>query len=87
MPEFIKEWWQQIVFAGGLISWLSTLEWRVRKTEKSVSESMCLERRSGCQQLQVSNFQHGKERFDAIENTLKEIRDDIKHLIKESAEK
>ena len=87
MPDFVKEWWSQIMVAIGAVSWFSTLEWRVRRNEKAqdkaVTEKVCYERQGGCKLLQASNFKHGKERFDLIEGMLREIRDDVKKVIGE----
>lgn len=72
--EILREWWGLLVGAVSVIFWLSRLEWRGLQNEAEIKRL----------------WQQRKEDLEAAQNArnetndmLKEIRDDIKNLLKQ----
>jgi hypothetical protein len=72
--ELLKEWWALVVGAVATVFWLSRLEWRGLQNEAEIKRL----------------WSQRKEDLEAAQNSrqetndmLKEIRDDIKNLLKQ----
>jgi hypothetical protein len=75
--ELLKEWWALVVGAVATVFWLSRLEWRGLQNEAEIKRL----------------WSQRKEDLEAAQNSrqetndmLKEIRDDIKNLLKQRPE-
>ena len=72
--ELLKEWWALVVGAIATVFWLSRLEWRGLQNEAEIKR-LWIQRKEDLEAAQNS-----REETNAM---LKEIRDDIKNLLKQ----
>lgn len=76
--ELIKEWWALLVGAVAIVFWLSRLEWRGLQNESEI-------RRLWSQRKEdLAQAQHSRNETNEI---LREMRQDIKELLKKGSTK
>ncbi len=72
--ELLKEWWALVVGAVATVFWLSRLEWRGLQNEAEIKR-LWSQRKEDLESAQNSRQE--------TNDMLKEIRDDIKNLLKQ----
>lgn len=76
--ELIKEWWALLVGAVATVFWLSRLEWRGLQNESEIKR-LWSQRKEDLAQAQQSR--------NETNEILKEMRQDIKELLKKDSTK